>query len=47
MPLGDKNILSSMCKENKKNYKCIPSTSRTFIDYVFSLRSLIFYGEAF
>ena len=35
IPLGAKNTLSVMCKESKRHCKCIPSTSRTFISYVF------------
>jgi hypothetical protein len=49
MPLGAKNTLSAMCKESKRHRKCIPSTSKTFINYVFSLLKVLyfFYGEAF
>jgi hypothetical protein len=35
IPLEAKNTLSSMCKESKRHKKCIPSTSNTFINYVF------------
>jgi hypothetical protein len=46
MPLGAKNTLSAMCKESKRHHKCIPSTSGTFINYVFSfLKVLEFFME--
>ena len=49
MPLGDKNTLSTMCKESKSYCKCIFSTSETFINYVFSFLKVLycFYGEVF
>jgi hypothetical protein len=46
MPLEVRNTLSSMCKESKRHCKCIPPTSGTFINYVFSfLKVLHFFME--
>jgi hypothetical protein len=41
MPLGAKNTSSSMFKESKRHCKCIPSTSGTFINYVFSFSKVL------
>jgi hypothetical protein len=41
MPLEVRNTLSAMCKESKRHRKCIPPTSGTFINYVFSFLKVL------